>query len=67
MLCVVHSTWIITMYNTHESCLKDTGMAGLASAWAMAGRRPKEYRRKVDAATRCSGVCHHTCPDLTCS
>ena len=26
-------------------------MAGLASAWAMARRRPKEYRRKVDAAT----------------
>ena len=23
-------------------------------------RRPKEYRRKVDAATRCSGVCPHT-------
>ena len=36
------------------------GMAGLASAWAMARRRPKEYRRKVDAATRCSGVCPHT-------
>ena len=43
-----------------EACLKDTGMAGLASAWAMARRRPREYRRKVDAATRCSGVCHHT-------
>ena len=47
-----------------ESYLKDTGMAGLASAWAMARRRPKEYRRKVDAATRCSGVCPHTWPDL---
>ena len=43
-----------------ESYLKDTGMAGLASAWAMARRRPKEYRRKVDAATRCSGVFPHT-------
>ena len=43
-----------------ESYLRDTGMAGLASAWAMARRRPKEYRRKVDAATRCSGVCPHT-------
>ena len=32
-------------------------MAGLASAWAMARWRPEEYRRKVDAATRCSGVC----------
>ena len=37
-----------------ESYLKDMGMAGLASASAMARRRPKEYRRKVDAATRCS-------------
>ena len=37
---------------------------GLASAWAMAKRRPKEYRRKVNAATLCSGVCHHTWPDL---
>ena len=27
-------------------------MAGVASAWAM------------DTATRCSGVCPHTCPDL---
>ena len=32
-----------------ESYLKDAGMAGLASAWAMARRRPREYRRKVDA------------------
>ena len=44
-----------------ESYLRIMGMAGLASAWAMARRRPKEYRRKVDAATRCSGVCPHTC------
>ena len=43
-----------------ESYLKYAGMAGLASAWVMARRRPKEYRRKVDAATRCSGVCPHT-------
>ena len=43
-----------------ESYLKDMGMAGLASAWAMARRRPKEYRRKVDGATRCSGVCPYT-------
>ena len=41
-----------------EACLKDVGMTGLASAWVMA-RRTKEYRRKVDAATRCSGVCSH--------
>ena len=43
-----------------ESYLKNSGMAGLGSAWAMARRRPKVYRRKVDAATRCPGVCHHT-------
>ena len=33
---------------------------GQASAWGMARRRPLEYRRKVDAATRCSGACSHT-------
>ena len=43
-----------------EAYLKDTGMTGLASVWAMARRMTKEYRRKVDAATRCSGVCSHT-------
>ena len=43
-----------------ESYLKDMGMTGLASAWAIARRRPKEYRRKVDATTRCSGVCPHS-------
>ena len=43
-----------------ESYLRDTGMAGLACAWAMDRRRPKEYRRQVDTATRCSGVCPHT-------
>ena len=32
-------------------------MAGLTSAWAMARQRPREYSRKVDAATRCSDVC----------
>ena len=42
-----------------EAYLKDMGLASLASAWVMARRRPKEYRRKVDAATRCSGVCPH--------
>ena len=50
-----HASWLRQV----ESYLKDTGMA---SAWAMARRRPKEYRRKVDAATRCSGVCPHTWP-----
>ena len=33
------------------SYLRNMGMAGLVSAWAMARRRPKEYRRKVDAAS----------------
>ena len=44
-----------------KSYLKDMDMTGLASAWAKARRKTKEYRHKVDAATRCSGVC----PDLT--
>ena len=40
-------------------------MIGLASAWAMEyRRRPKEYRRKVNAATRCSGVRPHIRLDL---
>ena len=47
------------MVRSLESYLKDAGMAGLASAWAMLRREPKEYCRKVDAATRCSGVRHH--------
>ena len=37
-----------------EDYQKDMGMAGLVSVWAMARRRMKEYRRKVDAGTRCS-------------
>ena len=51
-----HASWLRQV----ESYLKDMGMTGLASAWAMARRRTKEYRHKVDAATRCSGVCPHT-------
>ena len=57
-----HASWLRQV----ESYLKDADLVGLASAWAMAGRRPKEYRRKVDAATLCFGVCPHTCPDLIC-
>ena len=38
------------------------GKTALASAWAMARRRPKEYRRKVDAAPANAPT-----PDLTCS
>jgi hypothetical protein len=33
---------------------------GRVSAWTMAIRRPREYRKKVDAATRCHGACPHT-------
>ena len=46
-----------------ESYLRNMGMAGLASAWEMTRRRPKVYRRQVDAATRRFGVCPPT-PDL---
>ena len=61
----------------HAECMsKDVVLTSLVSAWAMDRRRsnwriwtwrtwrlkPKEYRRKVDAATRCSGVCPHTWP-----
>ena len=53
-----HTSWLRQV----ESYLKDMGKMGLASAWAMA-RRPKEYRRKKAAATRCSSVCPHTRPD----
>ena len=48
-----HASWLRKV----ESYLKDAGMAGLASAWAMARQ---ECRREVDAATRWSGVCPHT-------
>ena len=42
-----------------DAYLKDMGMMGLASAWAMVRHqmRPKQYRRKLNAGTRCSGVC----------
>ena len=43
-----------------EAFLKDMGMTGLAFTWAMARRKPKVYRRNVDAATRYSVVCPHT-------
>ena len=51
-----HASWLRQV----EAYLKDAGMAGLASAWVNVRRRPKEYFRKVDAATRYSGVCPHT-------
>ena len=34
-------------------------------SWAIARRRPMEYRRMVDAATRCPGVCPYTSPFYT--
>ena len=43
-----------------EAYRKDTGMVGLASVWAMARRRLKEYRHKINAATRWSDICPHT-------
>ena len=39
--------------------LKEMGMRQ-ASACGIARRRPLEYRRKVDAATRCLCACSHT-------
>ena len=43
--------------NLNIKLAMDMGMAGLASVWAVARRKLKEYRRKLDAATLCSGVC----------
>ena len=60
-----HAEGASTRYMVRQvkAYLRDRGMTGLASAWPMARRRPKEYRREVDAATRCSDVC--PIPDLT--
>ena len=44
---------------------KGYGHDDMASALAMARRKPDDDRRKMDAETRCSGVCPHTWPDLT--
>ena len=71
LFCRDLSGWTMPMGRAHASLLcqsitvvefyrRDMGIAGLASAWAMARRKPKEYRRKVDAAMHCSGVCPHT-------
>ena len=37
---------------------------GQASVWGLARCWPLKYGRKVDAATRCSGACFHSCLDL---
>ena len=46
-----------------EFYLKGMGMTGLASAWAMARRRPKEKHPNVAAAMHCS--VDVPTPDLT--
>ena len=50
-----HASWLQQV----DQHLKEMGM-GQAPAWGIAGRRPLEYRRKVDAAMRCSGACCHS-------
>jgi len=47
-------TWLQQM----DRYLDELGM-GRATAWRMAQRRPLEFRKKVDAAKRCHGVCSH--------
>ena len=42
-----------------ESYLRNTGMAGPASALAMGRRRPKKCRCNVHAATRYADLCSH--------
>ena len=49
-----HDTWLRQM----DRHFAGAGM-GRVAAWRMAIRRPKEYRSKVDAATRCCGACSH--------
>ena len=48
--CKRHASWLRLV----EAGLLDMGLAGPSIAWAMARRRLKWYRRKPDAATRCS-------------
>ena len=49
-----HDTWLRQM----DRHFAGAGI-GRVAAWRMAIRRPKEYRSKVDAATRCRGACSH--------
>ena len=50
-----HASWL-QQVDWH---LKEMRM-GQSSTWGMARWKPKEYRWKVVAATRCSGTCTHT-------
>ena len=50
-----YDTWLRQM----DLHFAGAGMGGGVAAWRMAIRRPKEYRSKVDAATRCRGACSH--------
>ena len=45
-----------------KAYLMDIGMTGLAAVWTTARPRPKEYRRKVNEATRAPG--YAPIPDL---
>ena len=57
-----HNFPYIFTFCDSEDYLKDMVMTGLASVLAMAKRRPKDYRHRVDAATRCYGVQFHFSP-----
>ena len=49
------ATWL----NQVDRCFQEVGI-GRVAAWRMASRRPEEYRRKVDAATRRCSACSPT-------
>ena len=49
------STWLSEV----DHKFREVGM-GQVAAWRMASRRPKEYRKKVDAATRYCSACSPT-------
>ena len=50
-----YDTWLRQM----DRHFAGVGMGRMA-AWRMAIRRPKGYRLKVDAATRCQGACSNS-------
>ena len=59
-----HAEGAPTRFMVASSGVLSGGYGHGGSAWAMSRRRPKEYRRKVDAGTRCFGACPHTLPYL---